>query len=468
MSMESSECANCSKTNANKKCSGCKCTYYCSQQCQVNHWKSHKKECKKLRKKGVKTDKKKTIRKFEDNIRIQMERQERKQRKPRLQVGKPRNGTIKIQILNDFLIHNSRDMQFELAYKYKYNKIKTNTTTQWQTTYFDSNVLTKKGIFWLKIALKLHENEITFRIRAKYTLNLSDWFEWSKKYMLAIPSSLIDMTYTIGEVIYYRNPNEYTSSQYGTVINIFDDYHLKIMNKQTNKELIIAAERVFPKFEITNMRLVDISSQQNKWNVHQNLILHCYDENILDIYIELIEIYCENCYNGYYTGTGRDFHLIKRNSMSKLYFDTIGKFMAKHIMEFVIKPEFKWKIGCRLNHKHGLIYFDDMRSAMIRHDMQEQKTNKSANIDGQSKWCDLCYIRIEQLHCIYICGAVLTDIHDYCLNCINIMITQHDELQELLKEIFKSANHEVSNINTDCIQIMVDFIIGRVTKIPLS
>eukprot|EP01084_Bolivina_argentea_P093741 168558_1 len=34
------------KALANKRCSGCKQVYYCSKQCQSNHWKQHKKECK--------------------------------------------------------------------------------------------------------------------------------------------------------------------------------------------------------------------------------------------------------------------------------------------------------------------------------------------------------------------------------------------------------------------------------------
>eukprot|EP01084_Bolivina_argentea_P128994 227901_1 len=38
-------CAVCT-ASANKRCSGCKRVYYCSEQCQSNHWKQHKKECK--------------------------------------------------------------------------------------------------------------------------------------------------------------------------------------------------------------------------------------------------------------------------------------------------------------------------------------------------------------------------------------------------------------------------------------
>ena len=39
-------CSNCSeKMKQRKKCSRCKSVYYCSKECQVNHWKTHRKEC---------------------------------------------------------------------------------------------------------------------------------------------------------------------------------------------------------------------------------------------------------------------------------------------------------------------------------------------------------------------------------------------------------------------------------------
>jgi len=31
-----------------KRCSRCKSTYYCNAKCQKNHWKTHKKKCKKV------------------------------------------------------------------------------------------------------------------------------------------------------------------------------------------------------------------------------------------------------------------------------------------------------------------------------------------------------------------------------------------------------------------------------------
>jgi len=42
--MEGFKCANCQK-EALRRCSKCKQEFYCSRECQVEHWKSHKKAC---------------------------------------------------------------------------------------------------------------------------------------------------------------------------------------------------------------------------------------------------------------------------------------------------------------------------------------------------------------------------------------------------------------------------------------
>lgn len=41
-------CMNCSKAHCDKKCGNCKQVYYCSDECQKAHWKTHKSLCKKV------------------------------------------------------------------------------------------------------------------------------------------------------------------------------------------------------------------------------------------------------------------------------------------------------------------------------------------------------------------------------------------------------------------------------------
>lgn len=41
-------CESCGQVGAKKKCGRCRCVYYCSRECQVEHWKMHKHVCAKM------------------------------------------------------------------------------------------------------------------------------------------------------------------------------------------------------------------------------------------------------------------------------------------------------------------------------------------------------------------------------------------------------------------------------------
>ena len=43
-----SDCILCGASGSTKKCSSCKTAYYCSRDCQMAHWKTHKEFCKKM------------------------------------------------------------------------------------------------------------------------------------------------------------------------------------------------------------------------------------------------------------------------------------------------------------------------------------------------------------------------------------------------------------------------------------
>eukprot|EP01083_Nonionella_stella_P112031 329069_1 len=53
-------CATCHKAGATSRCTACKCTYYCSRDCQRKDWKQHKRICKMLKEEEEKTNTSKT------------------------------------------------------------------------------------------------------------------------------------------------------------------------------------------------------------------------------------------------------------------------------------------------------------------------------------------------------------------------------------------------------------------------
>lgn len=40
------DCKKCGKESAKNCCTGCKITFYCSKECQVADWKTHKSQCR--------------------------------------------------------------------------------------------------------------------------------------------------------------------------------------------------------------------------------------------------------------------------------------------------------------------------------------------------------------------------------------------------------------------------------------
>lgn len=51
--MESIVCCQCGKSSADSKCSRCGEASYCNRECQVGHWRTHKKSCGSAMKRGI-------------------------------------------------------------------------------------------------------------------------------------------------------------------------------------------------------------------------------------------------------------------------------------------------------------------------------------------------------------------------------------------------------------------------------
>ena len=72
-------CSYCNSTPIKlKRCKGCKSVWYCDAKCQVKHWKTHKRDCKSIKK--TTTQEKKTKEKTE----AQKEKQRKKNARKRL------------------------------------------------------------------------------------------------------------------------------------------------------------------------------------------------------------------------------------------------------------------------------------------------------------------------------------------------------------------------------------------------
>ena len=150
---------------------------------------------------------------------------------------------------------------------------------------------------------------------------------------------------------------------------------------------------------------------------------------------------------------------------------SIARLISKNVMEYLYEmSEFEWKIdSCILDHTHGALKFDNsLRSYFIKRNIEkgavhrEKKRNHNMNMDSRYQICDVCSIRMDQFEYIYHCSAKMEDRHDICLDCIYSMIKQSEELSGLLINILRDDNYDV---NDDCIEMIVSFVVGKCVKI---
>ena len=231
-------CGGCKQTGT-KICSGCKQIYYCSQQCQKDHWKAHKSECNKIRKqnklkqqKSNKTpSKKKTTlnNTIAANMKLQYDKENKKRRTPRIKVTKAVNGIFKVKLLNEFLRDKKNNIQFQFDYKYLFcsNPLNDTQKQQWISNTFTTSLIQENGLFAVRMPLNLKGYYIKCRLRARLILNPaskqctektrddiveSKWFEFSKEYKVSIPSSMIGTEFDVGDIVKYRPEDDYCIS----------------------------------------------------------------------------------------------------------------------------------------------------------------------------------------------------------------------------------------------------------------
>eukprot|EP01084_Bolivina_argentea_P039457 72918_1 len=443
----SNQCSSCMNTNATKLCSGCKSIWYCSIECQSTHWSSHKKECKLLSKKRNKTCKKneKNKKSFAINIQQKYEKEQKKQSKTKLNIEESINGITKFQILNDFLVNNTKKLQFQFKHHIS-------TNSKWKSVYFTCNKITKRGHFWIRMRMFLYSYQIKCKIRAKYADNTdTKWFDWSKQYIINIPSSLVNNKCKVGEYIKYRPKHEFYANGRGKIVQILDDDYLKIKTIE-NKENIVHTSQLSTT-RISYNYLIEIIDNKCKWIVDQRFILQNNDLDVLNLYILLSDIYCGYaakyvCYNVFTTLNGP--------------YNDVGKYVSGNVIGFLYSLKYIWKIGCRLNHEHGLLKLYSLMNHFTCTNIESSilGVNNGVKADSTTEWCDICHVSSNIFLSTFHCDAEIVEAHDYCMKCVNGMITQHNQLIELLEEILIK-----DDVNHNCIEIIVTFVVGKVVKV---
>eukprot|EP01083_Nonionella_stella_P075999 206883_1 len=486
MSDSDPRCSGCNEHKGSKTCSGCKQTYYCSIECQKSDWSSHKTECKRIRKQRKKhkqLDSKQTqhtqnqslASSMAENMRKQYDKENKKRRTPRIKVTKAINGIFKVKLLNEFLRNKQSNLKFQFQFDYKLIH-----DTQWNCCHFTSVLLDSSGVFCVRMPLHLNGYHIKCRLRAHLILEEEPikWFDFSKAYRVSIPSSMIATEFDIGDIVRYKEEDDYVLSwTEAEIVSTLSNGYLtlkEIRSANTPPQLaiktepfILHASRVALTDNVSSRHLLDLSNLS--MHMDKILLLKLNDnsatEERMNAYKSLVDVYTK------YAMFWKALHSEKRNFY---VFDvkvvSIAKFVAVNVMQYLYEiKDYEWKIdNCVINDKDGALKcLECLRAYFIRRNIEEGAVKnemlRGRDMDGRFQICDVCSVSVDQFEYIYHCSARMEDRHDICLTCVYSMIKQSGELSELLVSILSKDNSW--DVNCDCVQLIVSFVVGKVVKI---
>ena len=216
-----------------------------------------------------------------------------------------------------------------------------------------------------------------------------------------------------------------------------------------------------------------------------DLILATSDNNIREFYLNL-----KNTISEIYKQA--DFLSLDESNYAPMYkynFDYIGGYLSNNICTYLYDfsggnningnvNHDKYQIlprcfhNCSLDSKHGSLYFVQHWTHQIEVGFKAKRLEKENNCKMSSQnfrhpfgnYCQLCHIF---MHCNDWMAVCHDDVaHDYCFPCTYAITKETIQYQTYLKDIIHQ--YVDKNFTFDCIQILVSFIIGHVTKITYN
>ena len=187
-------------------------------------------------------------------------------------------------------------------------------------------------------------------------------------------------------------------------------------------------------------------------------------EYAMAVYVSLLNVYERDAtlWKFNYVSRGqRDCYTFKSKDAN------IAKFVSKHVMAFLYRPHFAWKMdACFVNHTHGALRSSlCLRAYLISRRLSEERQGKgkasTGDIDDRFQVCDVCSVSLDQFEFIYHCSADINDRCDICLHCVYSIIRQSGELKQLLTGVLADGHY----VNQDCVEMIVAFVVGKVVKV---
>eukprot|EP01083_Nonionella_stella_P007016 20308_1 len=382
---------------------------------------------------------------------------------PIMKIKQTRNGVVGLQITNYLQITNApsvysnwNDWHFELCYRFVHDHTTTTDicNTQWNTVLFAPDSVTQKGMFYIKIKLYLYDYQLQCKVRAKHK-HATHYFAYSSLLTVNIVSSLIESTFDVGEYINFLDEKSMYTKE-GFIDKLLPDSHIQIKCKHNDRQLVTVHNSRVYAAPIYLGFVIDLTDPMD---VDKNMLLRhkMNDGEILCLYGALKDIYKEYALH-------MNVDSVRPHSSEPLRdcdATFIGRFVAKHVMDFLYVPYFKEpKTGCLVREEDGWIsMYSYIHHCLNRHQKGIANNTvdvKMANLQELWSYCDICSVEISRYDWITSCNVEIYNSHVMCLFCVNNKIEQKEQLYHLLKQLLKHKLYD------DCIEQLVEFVVGRV------
>eukprot|EP01084_Bolivina_argentea_P306341 529362_1 len=397
---------------------------------------------------------------------------------PEITIEPVTTGVIYLQITNceSMWEKNRYSSMHDVCFQFVYRKIKTNiydTNNDIDELWKRRSILVGNtaydGKLYIKVPIYLINYNIEFFIHCRNN-KTNKFMTPSTKQTVNIPSFLVNNNYKLNDIIHFRDEQTFYTSQ-GKIVDILDDNKFKIFYYKYNEinsdddtqaieptkeswipmHEVIHSSRIYHKGTDLQYEIDLIDSDK----METNLLIKRNDIESKNIFNVLINIYDEYSFNWCIEQYGDENGLC--------HWEAVSLFITKNIFDFLFAADFNYKINCLLDgDSHSVLRLNNLRQSDIRTKLELQK-NKSGNVevdmdefDELSYRCDCCRTGLRDWHFVYQCSTKPLDRHDFCLDCVNTVVSLNHELKSYLDEILDE------NVNNDCIQVIVSYVIGKV------
>jgi len=325
-------------------------------------------------------------------------------------------------------------------------------------------------VLYIRVPVLL--NEYTFEFYFKVTHGESHQIFKSNTTQIQVPSFLLYSNFQRGETVLFK-PDDGWFTYNAVISDILEDDHYEIQyykydpskgarsdrNAWTQIKQSIHFSRVFS----DRKRLDSVIDLTDYKQIYHNTLIKRNDTQSMQTFFAIHEA-LKNLMNAECKGMYGGLEWLSHRK-------AMNEFMAKNIFDMLYLPQFEYHLTCFVDGEDGWLTFENLRQCDSRLTYQMIAGGEMTNhnvVDFVSRGhvvysCDWCSIEIKDWDFVSPCKAQLADQHYFCINCINTVICLNEELKQLLTEILLDETFV-----SDCIQAIVDFVVGKVVKRQLN